>query len=266
MILSGESLNRGINGIIPQIMNMNFSDSPPVNKSPERIRRMFGTIASRYDLLNHLLSFGIDRSWRSRAVRQLLHAQTIEGDVLDICCGTGDLSLAFVKQQRKCRTQRTNYGIDFSPEMIEIAQKKAKNCPTLRFSIGDALDLPFEENRFAVVAVAFGLRNVYDPQRGLSEMVRVCKPGGTVAVLDFSMPTLPVLRSCYRFYFRAVLPRIGQWIAKNQDQAYHYLTESVFQFDRPAQLAERLTQLGIVDVHTKPMTFGIVTLVWGRKS
>lgn len=246
-------------------MSIHSYDSPPVDKSPERIRRMFGAVASRYDLINHLLSFGIDRSWRIRTARQLLYAQPCEGDVLDVCCGTGDLSLAFVKQQRKGGIQRTNYGIDFSPEMIEIAQKKAKHCPTLHFSVGDALDLPFEENRFAVIAATFGLRNVSDPQRGLAEMVRVCKPGGTVAVLDFSMPTLPVLRHCYRFYFRTVVPRIGQWITKNQDQAYHYLTESVFQFDRPEQLAERLTQFGIVDVQMKPMTFGIVTLVWGRK-
>jgi len=224
---------------------------------------MFGAIAPRYDWINHILSFGIHHSWRKHAARKLVHQQTIDGDILDVCCGTGDLSLAFVKQQQRCGIERGNYGIDFSPEMVEIAQKKAKNNPGLQFSVGDALDLPFESNRFAVVAVAFGLRNVCDPQRGLAEMVRVCKLGGTVAVLDFSMPTLPILRSLYRFYFRSVLPRIGQWISRNQDQAYNYFTESVFQFDRPVQLAERLRQLGIVDVRTKPMTSGIVTLVWG---
>jgi demethylmenaquinone methyltransferase/2-methoxy-6-polyprenyl-1,4-benzoquinol methylase len=227
---------------------------------------MFGAIASRYDWINHILSFGRHHSWRKRTARQLIQRETIDGDILDVCCGTGDLSLAFVKQQKRINVERTNYGIDFSPEMIEIAQKKAKNCHTLHFSVGDALELPFEDNRFTVVAVAFGLRNVCDPEQGLAEMMRVCKPGGTVAVLDFSMPTLPILRSCYRFYFRTVLPRLGQWFANNKEQAYNYLPESVLQFDQPAQLAERLRQQGIVDVQMKPMTLGVVTLVWGRKT
>jgi demethylmenaquinone methyltransferase/2-methoxy-6-polyprenyl-1,4-benzoquinol methylase len=96
-------------------------------------------------------------------------------------------------------------------------------------------------------------------------MVRVCKPGGTIAVLDFSMPTLPILRHCYQFYFGTVLPRLGQWFAKNRDRAYNYLPESVLQFDKPEQLAEHLTQLGVIDVQIKPLTFSIATLVWGGK-
>ena len=226
---------------------------------------MFGAIAYRYDLMNRLLSLGIDRSWRTHTARQLLHAQTLEGDVLDVCCGTGDLALAFVKQQQKCKVERTHYGIDFSPEMIDIAQKKARGCPDLHFSVGDALGLPFEDARFAVVAVAFGLRNVCDTQQGLAEMVRVCRPSGTVAVLDFSMPALPIVRQCYRFYFGTLLPRLGQWFADNQDLAYSYLPKSVLQFDTPEQLAERLTRLGVSGVQIKPMTFGIATLVWGEK-
>ena len=241
-------------------------DSSHVDKSPERIRRMFDTIASRYDWINHILSLGIHHSWRKQTARQLFRRHLPEGDILDVCCGTGDLALAFMEQMRKLKIERAIYGIDFSPAMIGIAQKKAKKCSPLHLSVGDALDLPFENDQFTAVAIAFGLRNVCDTQKGLAEMVRVCKPDGTVAVLDFSMPTLPVLRSCYQFYFRTVLPRIGQWITRNQDQAYHYFTESVFQFDRPDQLAERLTQLGITDIQTKPMTLGIVTLVWGRKS
>ena len=240
-------------------------NSQPVDKSPERIRRMFGTIAHRYDLINRLLTLGIDGLWRKNTARKLFHEQTIEGDVLDVCCGTGELTLAFVKRQKRVNIEHTNYGIDFSPEMIEVARRKVKHFSNLYFSVGDALHLPFEENRFAVVAVAFGLRNVCDTERGLAEIVRVCKPEGTVALLDFSMPTLPIVRHCYRFYFHTVLPRLGQWFAKNQDQAYHYLPESVLQFDQPKQLAERLTQLGIADVQTQPMTCGIVTLVWGQK-
>ena len=240
--------------------------SPPMDKSPERIRRMFGSIAHRYDLINNVLTLGIDRSWRTRTARQLIQEQTLEGDVLDVCCGTGVLTLAFVKQQHKIGSDRENFGIDFTPEMIDVALRKGKRHPRLQFSVGDALSLPFEDDRFAVVAVAFGLRNLCDAQQGLVEMVRVCKPGGTVAILDFSMPTLPVMRQCYRFYFLTLLPRLGQWFAKNPDQAYHYLPASVLQFDQPAQLAERLTQLGVADVQMMPMTFGIATLVWGKKS
>ena len=240
----------------------NFS---PVDKSPERIRRMFDAVAPRYDLINHILSFGIDHSWRRFTARQLIHNKIIEGDILDVCCGTGDLSFAFFKQQQKSKIERTNYGIDFSSEMIEIAMKKAEHYPTFNFSVGDTLNLPFEDNRFALVAVAFGLRNVHDTHRGLAEMVRVCKPEGIVAVLDFSMPTLPILRHCYRFYFSVILPRLGGWIANSQDRAYNYLTESVLQFDQPAKLSEHLRQLGIADIQATPLTFGIVTLIWGRK-
>jgi len=246
-------------------MTYNNMDSPHVDKSPERIRRMFGTIAHRYDLINTVLTLGIDHHWRKSTARKLLCNQTIDGDVLDVCCGTGELTFAFTKRQKKIGSERANYGIDFSPEMIEVAKRKAKQASSIHFAIGDALSLPFEDNNFAVVAVAFGLRNVGDTQQGLAEMVRVCKLGGTVAVLDFSMPTLPIVRHCYRFYFHTVLPRLGQWFAKNQDRAYHYLPASVLQFDRPDQLAQRLTQLGIVDIQMKPMTCGIVTLVWGRK-
>jgi len=214
-------------------------------------------------MINHILSLGMDRSWRKRTARLLIRHQTLEGDVLDVCCGTGSLSFAFLKRQQQCKVERTNYGIDFSPEMLDIAQKKAQRHPTLHFSLGDALDLPFEADRFALVAIAFGLRNVHKIHRGLTEIIRVCKPGGTVAILDFSMPTLPILRHCYQFYFRVVLPRFGRWMAKSR--AYRYLAESVLQFDRPEQLAERLRQLGISNVRVKPMTFGIVTLVWGQK-
>ncbi|MCL2005945.1 MAG: bifunctional demethylmenaquinone methyltransferase/2-methoxy-6-polyprenyl-1,4-benzoquinol methylase UbiE [Planctomycetaceae bacterium] len=255
---------------------------PSVDKSPQRIRRMFGTIAPRYDLINRILTLGIDSRWRRNTAQMLLNEQTSEGDVLDVCCGTGELSLAFhkiiVKRHPKqqdpqsaprnsvnCSTTRNVIGIDFSPEMIAVAHAKTRNQSGLHFAEGDALHLPFENNRFAVVAVAFGLRNVCDPQRSLAEMIRVCKPGGLVAVLDFSMPTLPIVRQCYRFYFRTVLPCLGQWLGKNQDEAYHYLPASVLQFDKPEQLGERLQQQGVCDVRMLPMTLGIVTLVWGRK-
>ncbi len=161
-------------------------------------------------------------------------------------------------------TERSFVGIDFSENMIEIARRKTAGLP-ISLAVGDALALPFEENRFAAVAVAFGLRNVGDTQRGLSEMIRVCRPGGTVAVLEFSMPTLPILSHCYRFYFRHLLPRIGQFLAKNRDDAYRYLPESVLAFDSPERLRKRMEELGVIEVQAKSMTFGIAALVFGKK-
>lgn len=219
---------------------------------------MFDSIAPWYDFLNHFLSLGIDRRWRAFTARQLINADTIDGDVLDVCCGTGDLTLALQRRQ----PQRSYYGIDFSEAMIERAKRKTG---TLIFSTGDALHLPFDDNRFAVIANAFGLRNVCDTQGGLAEMVRVCKADGTVAVLDFSMPVLPVLRQLYRFYFTSVLPRIGEWFAGNRNAAYRYLPQSVLAFDSPQQLAGRMEQLGLQNIRIQSLTFGIAALVWGRK-
>ena len=249
----------------------------PVDKSPERIRRMFGAIAPRYDLINRLLTLNIDSVWRKRTATILLDGNTLSGDVLDVCCGTGELTLALYRhrikqgvltQDGQAADRMTLVGIDFSPEMIEAAKKKfgrkRLEIP-YQFTVADALDLPFESNKFALVAVAFGLRNLVDMQNGLAEMVRVCKQGGMVAVLDFSMPTVPVLKQCYQFYFQILLPRLGQWLGKNQDRAYHYLPESVLQFDKPEQIASRLRQLGIGNIQSKPMTFGIATLIWGQK-
>ncbi|GHT11278.1 demethylmenaquinone methyltransferase [Planctomycetales bacterium] len=237
-----------------------------MDKSPQRIERLFDSIAPWYDFLNHFLSLGIDRSWRRFTAKKLLNADIVNGDVLDICCGTGDLTFALIKQYQRCRNgERSFYGIDFSEEMVNRAGKKAvKRSIIPSFSKGDALHLPFEDNRFAVVTNAFGLRNVSDTHEGLKEMVRVCKPGGLVGVLDFSMPTLPVLRQLYRFYFTVVLPRLGNWFAKNDDAAYRYLPESVLAFDSPQQLAERMRQLGLTDIHIQPLTFGIAALVYGK--
>lgn len=239
---------------------------PLTDKSPEKIRRMFDSIAPRYDFLNHFFSLGIDRRWRRIAVRRLLNKTIPEGSVLDVCCGTGDLTLEFLKQTKN----REFYGIDFSQEMIGIGLRKIEtyrnNGIPVRFMVGDALNLPFEPDSFAIVAAAFGLRNVGNTGQGLNEMFRVCKPDGIIAVLEFSMPELPILSTAYRFYFRSVLPRIGQFLARNQDNAYRYLPESVLTFDKPEELARRLQLLGVTDIQILPLTFGIVTLIWGRKN
>jgi demethylmenaquinone methyltransferase/2-methoxy-6-polyprenyl-1,4-benzoquinol methylase len=235
------------------------------DKSPEKIRRMFDSIAPWYDFLNHFFSLGIDRRWRRTTVKQLSHETIPNGAILDVCCGTGDLTLEFIKQIKN----REYYGVDLSPEMIGIGQRKIKTYQNdiipVEFSVGDALRLPFESNCFAIVAAAFGLRNVGDTEQGLSEMIRVCKPDGIVAILEFSMPTVPVLSTVYRVYFRSILPCVGQLLTRNQDNAYHYFPESVLTFDKPEELVQRLQRLGVTDIQILPMTFGIATLIWGRK-
>jgi demethylmenaquinone methyltransferase/2-methoxy-6-polyprenyl-1,4-benzoquinol methylase len=153
--------------------------------------------------------------------------------------------------------------------MLEIArQKQSKNLPThshLRFLEADTMRLPFDGNAFQTVMVAFGLRNVSDTDAGVLEMMRVCKPGGQVAVLEFSKPTWPILKQGYDFYFRNVLPRIGNSVARNSSDAYRYLPESVIEFPSGKQLADRLRASGLQDVRWIPMTMGVVTLYIGRK-
>ncbi|MDR0870324.1 MAG: ubiquinone/menaquinone biosynthesis methyltransferase, partial [Planctomycetaceae bacterium] len=202
---------------------------------------------------------------RRKTAQILLNETAPPGDILDVCCGTGDLTFAF---QRRA-VNRQFYGIDFSEKMIDIARRKLARTPLnrrLNFATCDALELPFEDERFAVVAVAFGLRNVGDTQRGLSEMVRVCKPGGTVGVLEFSMPVLPVVSQLYRFYFRRILPLVGKFFSRSKDDAYRYLPESVLEFDEPAALRQRLEQLGLTSIQSVPFTFGIATLTFGYLS
>lgn len=236
-----------------------------VDKSDTRVREMFGQIAPRYDRLNHLLSMNVDRYWRWRCVRTVCPRPAESGPILDVCTGTGDLALAFY---RRTRGRVPIVGADFCPEMLEIGADKARRAGangSLSFVEADTQHLPFEDERFQVVSVAFGLRNVADTDAGLREMVRVCRPGGRVAVLEFSFPTWQPMKALYGWYFRNVLPRIGQWLARNDRDAYHYLPESVGEFPSGAVLAERMRAAGLATVTFTPLTFGIATLYVGVK-
>ncbi len=234
----------------------------PVDKSSERIQRMFQEIAPRYDLLNRVLSMGIDRLWRRRTTRL---ARPGGGPVLDVCTGTGDLALAYWRAGgRKVQV----VGTDFAEPMLEIARSKARRAGAeshVSFLQADTLDLPFPAESFQVVTVAFGLRNVCDTDRGLSEMARVCRRGGQVAVLEFSTPTRWPIRQLYLSYFRHVLPRIGQAVARNAQSAYNYLPESVGEFPQGEALAGRMTEAGLHGVRFHRFTFGIATLYAGEK-
>ena len=237
--------------------------STTIDKSGERVQRMFGEIAPSYDRMNHLLSLNVDRYWRWWTVKKL---QPKPGEpILDVCTGTGDLALAF---HRATGGLSEIIGADFTPEMLEIGRRKqarAKIGSELTFVEADAQNLPFENDRFAIVGVAFGLRNVADTDRGLAEMTRVCRPGGQVAVLEFSSPRWQPLRGFYLFYFRHILPRIGQLFARNKSAAYEYLPASVGQFPDGEALAERMRGVGLKNVKYWPLTFGIATLYVGKK-
>ena len=225
---------------------------------------MFGEIARRYDLLNHLLSLGIDRRWRRRTVE--LVPPDGDGPILDVCTGTADLALAY---WRRSSGRVPVVGADFSREMLTLGKAKCRRAGAQRritLLEADARRVPFPDETFQIVCVAFGLRNVSDTDEGLREMVRVCRRGGRVAVLEFSMPTAWPLGPLYNWYFHRLLPRIGQVLARNRQAAYNYLPASVSQFPQAEALARRMRAAGLGDVQYYRFTFGIATLYVGEKT
>ena len=240
-----------------------------VDKSDQRVRQMFGEISPKYDLLNRCLSGGTDRYWRWRTVRTVKP----EGDapILDICTGTGDLAISYWK---KAKGKVPVVGSDFTHEMLARAipkgaktvSKRSKQQPApLTFLEADAQNLPFVSDSFQIVSVAFGLRNIADTRQGLREMIRVCRPGGRVVILEFSMPRNRVIRGVYSWYFKRVLPKVGQWVSGSKQAAYNYLPDSVSEFPHGEALAEIMRECGLTEVKFRPLTFGIATLYYGRK-
>ncbi len=233
------------------------------NEAAAHVREMFGRIAPRYDLLNHLLSLDVDKMWRRRVAKKYSAIlRDSNARVLDLCCGTGDLAFAFRKQAPQ-GAEIT--GSDFVPEMLVRARAKAAaSGAKVDFVEADALALPFAEESFDLVSCAFGFRNLANYERGLREIHRVLKPGGSVAILEFAEPPGKLFGALYRFYFRHVLPRLGGWISGNAS-AYSYLPRSVSKFPGPEQLQEQFQRAGYYDVQFKRWTGGIVTLHTGRK-
>jgi demethylmenaquinone methyltransferase / 2-methoxy-6-polyprenyl-1,4-benzoquinol methylase len=228
----------------------------------KKVREMFTQIAPRYDLLNHLLSLQLDRLWRARTARIL---QSIldrpDASVLDLCCGTGDLAFALA------RTGKARIiGADFAHTMLVRAKEKSvllaqpnHNISSMPFFESDALRLPFADASFDLVTTAFGFRNLANYEAGLREIQRVLKPGGTIAILEFTEPPEGLLGDFYRWYFCKILPRIGGVISGNFS-AYTYLPKSVARFFRPRELATLLTALGYQSVDYRVWTFGTVAL------
>ena len=223
------------------------------------VRGMFGRVAHRYDLANHLLSFQMDRYWRAHTVRRtreiLLRP---EARVLDICCGTGDLVLALAKQGRRV------LGSDFCHPMLVAAHAKIarRRAPAVLFE-SDALTLPLRDASLDLLTVAFGFRNLANYQAGLVEMRRVLAPGGMAAILEFSQPPNAVFGALYNFYARRILPWIGGLVSGSRD-AYTYLPESVRKFPAAPELAAMMHRAGFADVGFEYLTGGIVALHIGR--
>ena len=216
---------------------------------------MFARISGRYDLLNHLLSLGIDRGWRRAAVRAA--GQLGDGCVVDVCCGTGDLALEFARQRARV------VGVDFTPEMLRQAGPKRLNGDRVLFAHGDALRLPVRDRSADVVSVAFGVRNLADPVAGLREMARVARPGGLVLVLEFSPPPRGPLGACLRFYFTRVLPAVGGLISGDRE-AYRYLPRTIAQWPDAQAVKRKLESVGLVECGHRSLSGGVASLHWGR--
>ena len=237
--------------------------APPLDKTPGRIAGMFDAIAHRYDRLNHVLSAGLDRRWRRRAIAAV--APPAGSRVLDVCTGTADLAIA------ACRGDsppRAVVGVDFAGAMLDVGRGKVQASGLgrrVRLVRGDACRLPCATETMDAATIGFGIRNVVDPAQAVREIARVLKPGGRLAILEFGEPRLPLIRGAYLWYFRQVLPRIGRWLSRHGD-AYSYLPASVHAFLGPDALAAVLRDCGFDEVRVERLALGIVYLYVAGKS
>jgi demethylmenaquinone methyltransferase / 2-methoxy-6-polyprenyl-1,4-benzoquinol methylase len=225
------------------------------------VREMFTSIAPRYDLANHVLSFSFDRIWWRRAAGTFAGIlRRPESRVLDLCCGTGDMAFALFRQGGKQAGRIL--GADFSHAMLQRANKKSKGT-SLSWVEADALTLPFPGEEFDLITSAFGFRNLADYDAGLREILRTLKAGGECGILEFAEPE-GFQGQLYRYYFRRVLPRIGTLIS-GIEGPYSYLPASVERFFSPEEMLQRMRQAGFRETKWTPYTFGIAGLYWGRK-
>lgn len=242
------------------------SQSATKERDPEAdharaVREMFSGIAGRYDLLNHLLSANIDKRWRSAVSRKLADVlERNDATVLDVACGTGDLTIELRKNGRA-----QVIGTDFCRPMLSIAREKSQEAEYgIPFVEGDGMRLSFADETFDAVTIAFGLRNFSDWEKGLLELHRILKPSGRLIVLEFSSPVMPGLRQAFRLYFTRVLPKIGGIVSGSRG-AYEYLPDSVSKFPDQKGLAALMRQIGFSDVEYLNLTGGIAAIHSGTK-
>lgn len=225
----------------------------------DQVATMFNNIAPKYDFLNHVLSMGIDIKWRNR-VNKMLHAEKVE-TILDIATGTGDLALTLHKEGVTIK------GLDISEGMLDVGRQKIKEKgleKDIEFILGDAENIPFPDNHFDAITVAFGVRNFANLEKGLKEMNRVLKPNGRVFVLEFSQPTAVPFKQIYNFYSRNILPTIGR-IISNDKAAYTYLPESVAAFPYGQEFLDIMKNCNFKDNKCRPVTMGIASIYSGKK-
>jgi demethylmenaquinone methyltransferase / 2-methoxy-6-polyprenyl-1,4-benzoquinol methylase len=241
-------------------------------QAAERVQKMFARIAPRYDFLNHLLSFSLDRVWRRRTALIFEHIlRRPDARTLDLCCGTGDLTFALdrVRARVLCYAAGTRgpiTGVDFVLPMVMRARAKAAESKRrTEFLAADALTLPFPDASFDLVTSAFGFRNLANYEAGLREIARVLKPGGEAGILEFSEPESGLMAAAFRFYFRRVLPRVGGAISGCGD-AYSYLPASVAKFPSPKDLAAAMEDCGFADATFEVWNFGSVVLHRAKKN
>lgn len=232
------------------------------NEHARSVRAMFSRIAGRYDLLNHLLSGNTDRRWRRRVASQLREALSAPGSLaLDVACGTGDLALAVQEVAPHARV----VGVDFCrPMLVQAARKAVGTGRAVPFVEGDALGLPFAGGTFDAVTIGFGLRNLTSVEAGLRELLRVLRPGGTAAILEFSKPVVPGFSALFQFYFSRLLPAVGGLVSGSR-AAYEYLPDSVRKFPDQERLAALMREAGFEGVEFENLTGGIAALHTGRR-
>jgi demethylmenaquinone methyltransferase / 2-methoxy-6-polyprenyl-1,4-benzoquinol methylase len=233
-----------------------------VDKSPAKIAGMFDAIAGRYDLLNTVLSGGLDRYWRRRAIRSL--RLTGRERLLDVCTGTADVAMAGA---RGASGAARVVGVDFAGAMLAHGNTKLRQAGldrTVQLVRGDAMSLPVASATVDAVTIAFGIRNVQQPEVACAELYRTLRPGGRLAILEFGLPVVPAVRPLYLWYFNHVLPRIGRAVSKHS-AAYDYLPQSVGSFPWGDAFGRILTATGFSQVEARPLSFGIVYLYSAQK-
>ncbi len=240
--------------------NQILPDTTSKLSKKEQVAEMFNDISGKYDFLNHFFSLGIDHIWRKKAIAAIAPVQPKK--ILDVATGTGDLAIAATKLNPNQIT-----GVDIAEQMLEAGRKKIEKkglAHIISLQNGDSEALPFEADSFDAVTCAYGIRNFENLEKGLAEMCRVMRPGGRLAILEFSHPKAFPVKQLYKFYFRHILPSLGKLVSKH-DRAYTYLPESVMAFPEGSALCKKLEQAGFKNTHARPLAFGITTLYTAGK-